>query len=124
MTEVLNMANESSTGDLRNQVQDLLYDACAALDERRYRDWMAYFTGDGRYVLLSAENFENGWPLSVIDDNRKSMNDRAEMIEKYWSIEPGRTRRFVGNIRIRETGPNADFLQELKIALLDFFLCL
>jgi 3-phenylpropionate/cinnamic acid dioxygenase small subunit len=70
------------------------------LDDRRYRDWIKLFAPDGRYKALSAENFENGWPLAVIDDNLASMTDRAEMIEKYWSVESGRTRRLVGNVDI------------------------
>lgn len=85
---------------LREHVLRLLHQACTTLDERRYRDWIELFTQDGRYVAISAENFENCWPLAVIDDNRSSMSDRAEMIEKYWSIEPHRTRRMVSNVEI------------------------
>ncbi|MGQ4615636.1 aromatic-ring-hydroxylating dioxygenase subunit beta [Nocardia sp. R7R-8] len=91
---------------VREQVLHLLHQACAMLDERRYRDWIELFAPDGRYVAISAENFENSWPLSVIDDNRASMLDRAEFIEKYWSIEPGRTRRIVGNVEIEAAGPH------------------
>ncbi|MGQ4598394.1 aromatic-ring-hydroxylating dioxygenase subunit beta [Nocardia sp. R6R-6] len=96
--------------EVREQVLRLLHEACATLDERRYRDWIELFTPDGRYVATSAENFENNWPLSVIDDNRASMLDRAEFIEKYWSIEPGRTRRMVGNVDIEAAGP-----QQLRV---------
>ena len=90
---------------VREEVQRLLHQACASLDERRYRDWIELFAPDGRYIATSAENFENGWPLAVIDDNRSSMLDRAEMIEKYWSVEPARTRRMVGNIDIEVANP-------------------
>ncbi|HKS49817.1 MAG TPA: aromatic-ring-hydroxylating dioxygenase subunit beta [Amycolatopsis sp.] len=98
---------EGPTGvaQLREQVLHLLYRACTALDERRYRDWIELFAPDGRYVATSAENFENGWPLAVIDDNRSSMLDRAEMIEKYWTVEPARTRRMVGNVDIAVVSP-------------------
>ena len=90
---------------MREQVQRLLNQACTTLDERRYRDWIELFAPTGRYVATSAENFENGWPLAVIDDSRSSMLDRAEMIEKYWSVEPGRTRRMVGNVDIEVVSP-------------------
>ncbi|MGY4101491.1 aromatic-ring-hydroxylating dioxygenase subunit beta [Nocardia sp. R16R-3T] len=96
--------------EVREQVLRLLHEACATLDERRYRDWIELFAPDGRYVAISAENFENSWPLSVIDDNRASMLDRAEFIEKYWSIEPGRTRRIIGNVDIEAAGP-----QQLRV---------
>ena len=90
---------------VREQVLHLLNEACTRLDEQRYRDWIELFAPDGRYVAISAENFENSWPLAVIDDNRASMLDRAEFIERYWSIEPGRTRRMVGNVDIEAVGP-------------------
>ena len=84
----------------RERVLRLLHRASSTLDDRRYRDWIELFTSSGRYIAISAENFENRWPLAVIDDNRSSMLDRAEMIEKYWSIEPSRTRRTVSNVEI------------------------
>lgn len=85
---------------LREQVLLLLHQACVLLDERRYRDWIELFAPDGRYIAISAENFENNWPLAVIDDDHKSMLDRVEMIENYWSVEPFRTRRMVGDVDI------------------------
>ncbi|MDI9973353.1 aromatic-ring-hydroxylating dioxygenase subunit beta [Rhodococcus sp. IEGM 1307] len=86
--------------DLREKVVRLLNTASSALDEKRYRDWVGLFTTDGTYVATSAENRENNWPLAIINDNRATMADRAEMIDKYWSIEPGRSRRITGNIDI------------------------
>ena len=90
----------------REEVLCLLHRACTTLDERRYRHWIDLFAQNGRYIAISLENFENGWPLAVIDDNRSSMLDRAEMIEKYWSIEPSRTRRMVSNVEIDVAEPN------------------
>lgn len=97
--------NPAEDAHLREEVLHLLHQACSTLDDRRYRDWIDLFAPDGRYVAISAENFENNWPLSVIDDNHASMLDRAEFIEKYWSIEPGRTRRMLANVDIETVGP-------------------
>ncbi|MCA1841676.1 MAG: nuclear transport factor 2 family protein [Actinobacteria bacterium] len=80
------------------EVTALLFEAARLLDDGRYRDWIELFTDDGEYKAMSAENHERGWPLGIIDDIRDSMLDRAEIMEKYWSIEPFRTRRLVSNV--------------------------
>ena len=50
----------------------------AALDAGRFEEWPGYFTEDGRYKIISAENHEQGLPLGVIDcDSRAMMEDRV-----------------------------------------------
>jgi salicylate 5-hydroxylase small subunit len=50
----------------------------AALDERRFDDWPAFFLEDGRYTVQARENFDRGLPLALIAlESRGMMKDRV-----------------------------------------------
>ena len=99
----------SQTRSLRNEVEDFLYEEAALLDEWRLDEWAALFTEDARYVVPTTD-LPEGDPaqdLVFIDDDIvrirarvKRLNSRHAHREYPWS----RTRRFVSNVRVKQTG--------------------
>ena len=94
---------------LREQVEDFLFREAELLDDWRLDDWVALFTEDGRYVVPTTD-LPEGDPqrdLVFIDDDITRLRARAVRLnsrhahrEYPWS----RTRRFVSNVRVAETG--------------------
>ncbi len=94
---------------LREQVEDFLFKEAALLDDWRLDDWVALFTEDCRYVVPTTD-LPEGDPqrdLVFIDDDITRLRARAVRLnsrhahrEYPWS----RTRRFVSNVRVEETG--------------------
>ena len=94
---------------LREQVEDFLFREAELLDDWRLEDWVALFTEDARYVVPTTD-LPEGDPqrdLVFIDDDITRLRARAVRLnsrhahrEYPWS----RTRRFVSNVRVAETG--------------------
>ena len=93
---------------LREQVEDFLFKEAELLDEWRLDEWVSLFTEDGRYVVPTTD-LPEGDPqrdLVFIDDDVTRLRARAVRLnsrhahrEYPWS----RTRRFVSNVRVKET---------------------
>ena len=94
---------------LREEVEDFLYEEAALLDEWRLDDWLALFTEDARYVVPTTD-LPDGNPredMVFIDDDIVRLRARVTRLksrhahrEYPWS----RTRRFISNVRVKETG--------------------
>ena len=94
---------------LREQVENFLFREAELLDDWRLDDWVALFTEDARYVVPTTD-LPEGDPqrdLVFIDDDITRLRARAVRLnsrhahrEYPWS----RTRRFVSNVRVAETG--------------------
>ena len=99
----------TNTPTLREQVEDFLFREAELLDDWRLDEWVALFTEDGRYVVPTTD-LPEGDPqrdLVFIDDDITRLRARAVRLnsrhahrEYPWS----RTRRFVSNVRVAETG--------------------
>ncbi len=99
----------ASKPTLREQVEDFLFLEAALLDDWRLDEWVDLFTDDGRYVVPTTD-LPDGDPkrdLVFIDDDITRLRARAVRLnsrhahrEYPWS----RTRRFVSNVRVDETG--------------------
>ena len=99
----------ANTPTLREQVEDFLFREAELLDDWRLDDWVALFTEDARYVVPTTD-LPEGDPqrdLVFIDDDITRLRARAVRLnsrhahrEYPWS----RTRRFVSNVRVAETG--------------------
>ncbi|MYE49132.1 MAG: aromatic-ring-hydroxylating dioxygenase subunit beta, partial [Gammaproteobacteria bacterium] len=100
-------ANSSSA--LRGSVEEFLFREAALLDEWRLEEWVDLFTDDARYVVPSTDLTE-GDPtrdLVFIDDNIVRLRARAARLNSRYSHRENprsRTRRFVSNVRVEETG--------------------
>ena len=63
---------------LQLEIDQLNAAYAAALDERRFDDWPAFFLEDGRYTLQARENFDRKLPLALIDlESQGMMKDRV-----------------------------------------------
>ena len=99
----------ANTPTLRELVEDFLFKEAELLDDWRLDDWVALFTEDARYVVPTTD-LPEGDPqrdLVFIDDDITRLRARAVRLnsrhahrEYPWS----RTRRFVSNVRVAETG--------------------
>ena len=99
----------ASKPTLREQVEDFLFREAELLDDWRLDDWVSLFTEDARYVVPTTD-LPEGDPqrdLVFIDDDITRLRARAVRLnsrhahrEYPWS----RTRRFVSNVRVDESG--------------------
>ncbi len=99
----------ADTPSPRELVEDFLFREAELLDDWRLDEWVGLFTEDGRYVVPTTD-LPDGDPkrdLVFIDDDITRLRARAARLnsrhahrEYPWS----RTRRFVGNVRVAETG--------------------
>lgn len=102
------MTAEPATA-LREQVELFLFEEAALLDDWRLDDWVALFTDDGRYVVPTTD-LPEGDPardLVFIDDDITRLRARAARLTSRFAHRErprSRTRRFVSNVRVEETG--------------------
>ena len=88
-------------------VTEFLYREALALDERRFRDWLALLTDDIRYevpVRVTREGLA-AWELAptsrIFDDDRDTLEVRVRRLETdfAWAEQPpSRTRHYVTNV--------------------------
>ena len=97
------------TPSLRELVEDFLFREAELLDDWRLDDWVGLFTEDGRYVVPTTD-LPEGDPkrdLVFIDDDITRLRARAVRLNSrhaHREYPSSRTRRFVSNVRVEETG--------------------
>ena len=105
--------------EMRESIRDFLYTEALALDERRYRDWLAYFAHDAHYeipVRVSREKLAE-WEFAptsrIFDDTRETLEVRVKRLETdfAWAEQPpSRTRHFITNVLIEPTDVETEYL--------------
>lgn len=94
---------------LRESVEEFLYREAALLDNWSLDAWVDLFTEDARYVVPTTD-LPEGDPsrdLVFIDDDITRLRARALRLtgrDAHREQPRSRTRRFVSNVRIAETG--------------------
>src|SRR5262245_49314868 len=100
---------------LYSEIVEFLYREAEILDEYRYKDWIALFADDARYVMpvrttqfrAAGAGFHD---VAFFEDNLASLRTRVERLqtEFAWAERPpSRTRHFVSNILV-DPGERAD----------------
>lgn len=85
------------------KVQDLLARYADSLDSGRFEEWPEYFTEDCIYKIISAENYEQGLPLGVIDcDSRDMLRDRITALREANIYEDHRYRHILSTTLIKD----------------------
>jgi anthranilate 1,2-dioxygenase small subunit/terephthalate 1,2-dioxygenase oxygenase component beta subunit len=85
----------------RLAVLDLNARYAEAIDEDRLEAWPDFFTEDGRYRIITAENFEQGLPLSIVyATSRAMLRDRIKALREANIYEAQRYRHLLGPARI------------------------
>ncbi|MGD9942692.1 MAG: nuclear transport factor 2 family protein [Burkholderiaceae bacterium] len=83
-------------------VARLYADYAAALDERRFDDWVTLFVDDCRYTVQPRENHERGLPLATIAlEGVGMLRDRIHAIRDTLFHAPYYQRQVIGPPRIR-----------------------
>ncbi|MGH3262072.1 MAG: aromatic-ring-hydroxylating dioxygenase subunit beta [Sciscionella sp.] len=105
--------------ETRESIRDFLYLEALALDECRFRDWLAMFAEDARYeipVRVSREKLAE-WELSpvsrIFDDTKQTLEVRINRLETEfaWSEQPpSRTRHYVTNVLVRPADADGEYL--------------
>jgi p-cumate 2,3-dioxygenase subunit beta len=97
--------------NLREAVEDFLYQEAALLDEWRLDEWLKLFTADARYVVPTTD-LPEGDPkkdLVFIDDDIVRLRARVERLKSrhgHREFPWSRTRRFITNVRIKKSESN------------------
>lgn len=84
------------------EVEQLLYEEAALLDDRRLEDWLQLFTDDARYWLPMGVEDPSREPSLVYDD-RVRMEERVFRLmdtAAYAQMPPSRTQHDITNVRI------------------------
>ena len=98
--------------EIYNRILETLYDEAAALDERRFDDWVAMLATDLIYtapirLTRTGPNRDRDVMRTMMhfDDNYQSILLRTGRLSKSaWAEDPpSRTRRYITNVRVGET---------------------
>ena len=96
------MTAENVSANLLLELNALYAEYAAALDERRYTDWVALFAESCSYRLQPRENFDRQLPLCTLSFESKGMLlDRVYGIENTLFHQPYYQRHLIGPMSIR-----------------------
>src|SRR2546422_1961061 len=97
----------------RHQIENFLYREARLMDEHAYDEWLALWAEDVLYwVPCNADDIDPQRHVSIIYDNRPSLEDRIERLKSgaAYAQEPkSRLRRVVSNVEIEE-GENGEVI--------------
>ena len=131
MTDVASISQTDALAEfLRlNEIQKMLVEEAAVLDQPDYRRWLTFLTPDVRYWMPirstraaddSKNEFTKRGEPAYYDETFRELESRVIKLESGWAWSedpPSRTRRFVTNFRILETRSDTDVTVETNIML-------
>ncbi len=88
----------------RVEAEDFLFHEARLLDERRFDDWLALFTDDGRYWIPCGPMGDPGPITHLVSDNRSGLEDRLWQLQHprhHAQNPPSSTLHFVSNVQVR-----------------------
>ena len=89
---------------MRSELELFLNREARLMDENRYREWLALWTGDAIYwVPCNNDDLDPGREVSIIYDNRPRLEDRIARLESGTVLAQDpkpRMRRVVSNIEV------------------------
>lgn len=107
-------------------ITEFCYREALALDERRFRDWLAFLADDIRYevpVRVTREGLAD-WELAptsrIFDDTKQTLEVRVRRLETdfAWAEQPpSRTRHFVTNVVVDPTDNEDEFLVSSNVLI-------
>ena len=88
---------------LHFMIERLITDYVHCIDDNRLEEWPGFFAEPCLYKIVSAENYERGFPIGVFFANTRGMlQDRVSALREANIYEPQRYRHLVSSIRILE----------------------
>lgn len=107
----------------RQQVEQFLYYEADLMDEHRYDEWLALWTGDALYwVPTGHDELDPKRAISLIYDDRTRLHARIARLKKGFAQahEPkSRMRRLISNVVLEEEA-NRDILSRSNFLLVEF----
>ena len=93
---------------LRLRIEALLANYIHCIDEDRLEEWPDYFTDDGRYKVVTRENYDLGLPVALIYcDGTGMFKDRISALRTANIYEPHVYCHMVSALKILDSsGPN------------------
>ncbi|MFZ0070658.1 MAG: nuclear transport factor 2 family protein [Xanthobacteraceae bacterium] len=89
------------TVDQQLAVQDLNARYAEAIDDDRLEEWPEFFRADGRYLITTAENLAQGFPIGIVSATSRAMlRDRIKALRGANIYEAQRYRHVLGTPRI------------------------
>lgn len=94
----------------RAEIEDLLYEEAALLDDWKLDEWLALYTDDARYLVPSTDLPKDAQPdgnLFYIADDRFRIGERVTRLKKKTAFSEyprSKTRHLVSNVRIVAQG--------------------
>ena len=86
---------------LRLRIEDLQTEYAHCIDDDRLEDWPGFFTDDGRYRIVTRENFELGMAIGLMYcDGKGMLEDRIAALRVANVYEPHVYRHVVGAARL------------------------
>jgi len=88
---------------MSNEISELLYEEAAAIDERRFEDWLALYTEDAIYWVPQGEEDDPVHRVSIAYDDHRRLHERVLRLTSgfaYSQDPPSRTCHVVGNVRV------------------------
>jgi 3-phenylpropionate/cinnamic acid dioxygenase small subunit len=88
---------------MSNEISELLYEEAAAIDERRFEDWLALYTEDAIYWVPQGEEDDHVHRVSIAYDDHRRLHERVLRLTSgfaYSQDPPSRTCHVVGNVRV------------------------
>jgi len=83
--------------ELQSEILKLNARYAQAIDDDRLEEWLGFFTDSARYVITTAENFEQALPLGMIyATSRAMLQDRVRSLREANIYEAQRYRHVVG----------------------------
>lgn len=91
----------------KEAIASYLHWLCHLLDDFEIAKFVEEFTDDGHYRLIPRENYVRNSPVCIIDDTKKRLRYRRDLILKHWHYERFRENRSLANLLVRLVGDNA-----------------
>ncbi|HZX84095.1 MAG TPA: aromatic-ring-hydroxylating dioxygenase subunit beta [Reyranella sp.] len=96
----------NATPFTRAEIEDLLFEEAALLDDWKLEQWLALYTDDARYLVPSTDLPKDAPPednLFYIADDRFRMSERVKRLMKkaaFSEYPRSKTRHLVSNVRV------------------------
>jgi anthranilate 1,2-dioxygenase small subunit len=86
---------------LQRRIEALMTDYVHTIDADQLEDWPDYFTGAGRYRIVTRENHERGLPANIIYcDGKGMLRDRISAMRKANVFDPQTYCHMTGAIKL------------------------
>lgn len=92
------------------QVEEMILDYAHCIDDDRLEEWPGFFTEDGRYRIVTRDNFERGLPAGIMTcTSRGMMQDRILSLRNANIYEPHVYRHLVSAVRVRNGEADGEY---------------